>query len=363
MFSNQVKQGAEIAMQGIGHRQARFGRHRFTGRRNLLAGKSLVIERQGHHRPARDQLNGADLVVQRLDRVTGESVVVTPRRGMLQDNRMRPSRREQFETTRVGGVHQRALPFQDHELRLRLGPGAVDRVFDLAGYEVVDQRVEYDAVAHPLHPGGLPGADHFHRAAARFQALDDFPGRGSLTDRGIGAKQGDTHGADRLDRAREEMQFRTVRRPPHVTDLRAAGARQFAERRVFGKKVVQAGVDVQAGAQGALDHGPGEMRQAAAIGRQPDHEMRGRPAFAGSPLDRLRQRRHHGYSGGPAVQHLAGVCTGVARVDDRQQFIAPGPAHQAVSGFSVRRVEGAFAVHDGAPLGEGYGHFIFVRSG
>src|SRR5205823_639177 len=119
----------------------------------LIPAEVLVVEGDGEDRPAGDQFDGLDLPVERVQRVAGEAIILPAGRGVLHDHPVGAGGGQDLEAARVGRVHQAALALDHDDVGPLFVPGTPDGVLDLSGHEVVDQRVEDQAVAYPLHPG------------------------------------------------------------------------------------------------------------------------------------------------------------------------------------------------------------------
>ncbi len=118
-----------------------------------------------------------------MDRIARKAIVVSPLRRVLQDDDVRAARRQDLEAAWIRRVHQTPLAFDHDHVGRGLLPRRPDRVLDLARDEIVDQRVEDDAVSGTLHPGGLTGADQLAHVSRALKSLDQPPSRGALADR------------------------------------------------------------------------------------------------------------------------------------------------------------------------------------
>ena len=302
-----------------------------------------MIEGDRHHLRATHELQRLDLRLQRLDGKAGEAVVFGARRRVLQDDGLRLRRGEDLQPTGVRRVHQAALSLDDDGARALLFPRRDDRVLELPGDEVVDQRVEQDPVLRPLEPRRLPGPDELGGVPQRAERVDEDPGGRPLADRRVRAQHRDAQGSHLTDAAGEGVERAPLGRPPHVAQALAVLRRERGDLRDVGEVVVEPGVHVEAGAD-RLAYGV-ELAglEAPAVRCDAEDEVGGAGAAAarrhrvslrparpriGTPISR------------PPIERLARVPAGRGPIDHRLDAVAARAPHQAVGRLPQRRGEG-----------------------
>ena len=248
-------------------------------------------------------------------RVTREAVVLLAGRGVLHDHHVGPAGGQQFEAAGVGRVHQAALALEDDHVGAVLLPAGPDRVLDLAGHEVVDQRIEDQRVARPLQPGGLAGAHQLglagrparqastsSQAVVRLPTAESVPSTATLKASTCSMRPSKKCSSDR------------GRRLAHVADRRAPclAARPASSGSSL-RKSCRPLSTFRPAARAASTSRAGLGRQAAPVRRQADHEMGGRTSGGLGQGQRRGQVGHDGNAVWPSVQHLAGVLAGPDR--------------------------------------------------
>ena len=130
-----------------------------------------MVQRDRHDRLAAEQVDDRHLLLDTRQREIGETIVVLPRRGVLQDDAVGSSARQDFEASGVGRVGEASLALDHDDVRLLLAERAQHLVLDLPGDEVIHQAVHDQTVAHALHPGGLAGSDQDGADPVRAETL------------------------------------------------------------------------------------------------------------------------------------------------------------------------------------------------
>lgn len=205
----------------------------------------LIVQRDSNHRFARDQFDGLDLGFQRVNRIARKAVVLGSGRSMLQHNDVWSPCCQKLEASRIGGVHQAALSFQQDHFRVLFVPCRPYGMLDFASYEVVDQGVQDDSEASTLHPGGLSGTYKLCRAASDLQSVSQHPGGCTFSDRRVRSQHSDFQARDFLDLAAEEVHILDWRGLSHITNRHttlSCGSRDLG---IFAQELVQTRVDIQ----------------------------------------------------------------------------------------------------------------------
>ena len=151
-------------------------------------------------------------------------------------------------------------------------------MLDLARDEVVHDGVEDDRGVRPLEPRRLTRAREHGGEPRLSERVDELPRRRALSYRGVRSEDRDPNGADLLDLAGEEVELGQGGRLPDVADADATLDGGGRDPRILPEVIVQSAVDVKAELDG-LEHVVAVARgEPAAVGREPDHEVRrGRP--------------------------------------------------------------------------------------
>ncbi len=119
MSGDDVDEAARSVAEDVEGRQPGLRGDRGARGVDRVAREPLVVDGDGHHRAAGDQLDGLDLALERVHRVARKPVVLVARRGVLQDDDVGPAGGQDLEAARVGGVHQAALALDDDDLGRR----------------------------------------------------------------------------------------------------------------------------------------------------------------------------------------------------------------------------------------------------
>ena len=205
----------------------------------------LVVQCDCSHWLARDQLDGLDLGFQRVNRIARKTVVLGSGRSMLQHDDIWSPGRQKLEASRIGGVHQAALSFQQDHIWALFVPCRPYGMLDFTGYKVVDQGVQDDPVSSPLHPGGLSGTHQFCRASPDLQFVSQHPGCCTFSDSRVRSQHSDLQARDFLDLAAEKVHILDWRGLSHIANRHAAlscGSRNLG---IVTQKFVQPRVDIQ----------------------------------------------------------------------------------------------------------------------
>ena len=332
-------------------RQPGLGR----GRRDDPARLVVVLDQRGVERHRDDlrrrdeaghRLVGGDERAQRRDREPRlrEVVEVVVGHAGLVDHDHGVRRRSMDQAERhaaVGRVVERALPLDDHPVAARLA--VLDQPLDRALEEVGRHPVHRDPPALDHHPGLARGDEH-DRSAGGLGDAPQLEGDGHLPDRAVRADREQDPLARQV--SAPDRGVHALRRAPEVDQpdaRRPGGLRQL---RVVGEEGVQAGQDVEAGADRGQDHGPPVVGELAARGRDADQE----PVGLGQEPERVVQRADdRDVVAARIAEPLPDVVPGLGRVDDRDHLVVPEPDH-AHRGLAVMEAEVALGEDHEAAL-------------
>ncbi len=163
---------------------------------------------------------------------------------MLEHHHIRPPGRKKFETAGIGGIHETPLTFQKHHIGTYFLPGTPYRMLDLAGYEIIHQGIQNNPVPNTLHPGGLARSDEFSAISRRLQGIGQNPGRGALSNGGIGSQNCDTQAGDIFDLSAEKVKILSLRGFSNIPEPYPRFFRQPFHFIIFRKKIMQARIDI-----------------------------------------------------------------------------------------------------------------------
>jgi hypothetical protein len=301
-----------------------------------------VVDGDGDDGSLREQFDDRFLALHTCERVAGEAVVIPAPWSVLEDDRLGSARSQELEAAGEGGVGETSLPLQQDHLGSRLDPRLVHGVLDLAGHEVVDDRVHEHAVVELLEPGGLAGPDHLGGDPPGSERLHQQARRGAFADCRIGPQDGDPERSDLFDLALEEVQLVDRLAAANVADHGAAGLGGRPELWIFAERLVQAAVHVDSETERFGERRPDLGRQHPAVGGHPQDQVVG---LFRKTRHRFAEVRVHGNARRCPIEHLAGVAAGVGSVDDADHLVAIGAADQPVRGLADRRVEVPVADH------------------
>ena len=209
-------------------------------------------------------------------------------------------------------------------------------MLELARDEVVGDRVEDEAEGRALHPAGLAGEDRARREAGAPAGLDQEPGGRALAERAVGPENRDAR-APRPRGSSPLQKWSSVRRAVFRTSTIDDALRARPRRESSGSSDTNSWSPLTtdmplsiASKRSARE----ARRQAAARGRDADDAEVGLGSAARSAS---AIEAKIGDAAGLAVEDLAGVAARGRRVDDAEDPVAVGAAHQAVRGLPVAR--------------------------
>jgi hypothetical protein len=306
-----------------------------------------MVDRHGDDWLSGKHFDRVNLLIQRVQGMVRKAVVVRPRRCVLKHDDVRSSGSQEFHAARVGGVHEAPLALEHHDLGASLVPAAPDRVFDLAGHEVVDERIEDDPIPSALHPRRLTGSDQLSLVPGRTESIHENPSRGAFAYRRVRAEQCDAQRTDFRDLlAIEEVQRATGRRFTNVPNRYSMLAGQRDHFGILGQEVVKARIDVEP-TSNRLQHSVARQGvEPSAVRRKAHDKVRRRIA-----RQRLAETTDHWNACDCAVENLASVAAVVSGINDGDHVVSPTTTHETVCGLAVGRAECTFTVNDCSTFG------------